>query len=568
MKKIILSIICGALALQASAQTWQDALFFSENNYGGTARSVGLGNAMTALGGDPGSLTFNPAGSAVSSYSQVVFTPGLSISSAKSQGVSEAAGKLPVGLGDKVSTGYTRFKVPNGGLILYFPSGNRYGYQGSSMGIMFNSTADYTSRFNAAGINQDNSFSGSLASSARGFDPKVLGQEDWYYDGDDPARLPAYADMAGYRGGMFDAVLDDDGKFTGDYAAVTDALGSTKPGLAAPIYQKYGQQTKGFKSDILFNYAMNWDDKFYVGANIGITVLSYGINEYWYEEPDDPAEFQKHDIKYEDGSIAHFQSLEMKHSLGLKGTGAYFKLGAIWRPVGGLRLGAAIQTPTLINLKETYAYSAETQLSGRYLNPIKTPEFEWTYALSSPFRVNAGIAWTIGKVAALSLDYELAAYGTARFRSRSNDAYTDGSFGGVNRDIRDALGAGHIIRAGVEIKPAPFLAFRAGYNFITSPQRAYFDGEGVVNFSSQERASMAQHQASLGAGLSFGALYVDLAARLRLVPTEYLIPYNYMTYQTKPEEFYRKVVDSDVITPIIKTDWAYINVLLTLGWRF
>ena len=566
MKKIILSLLCGALALQASAQTWQDALFFSENNYGGTARSVGLGNAMTALGGDPGSLTFNPAGSAVSSYSQVFFTPGLSISSAQTKGISEADGKLPVGLGDKVSTGYTRFKIPNGGIILYFPSGNRHGYQGSSMGILFNSTADYTSRLNAAGINQENSFSGSLASSARGFNYKVLENEDWFYDGDDPTRLPAYADMAGYRGGLFNAVIDEDGKYTGDYVAVTDVLGGGKPGLAAPIYQKYGQQTKGFKSDILFNYAMNWDDKFYVGANIGIVVLNYGFNEYWYEEPDDPNEFPL--IKYNDGTTARFQSLEMKHSLNLKGTGAYFKLGAIWRPVGGLRLGAAIQTPTLINLKETYAYSAETQLTGRYLSPIKTPEFEWVYALSSPFRFNAGIAYTIGKVAALSFDYELSDFGSARFRTRSEDSYAEGSFGGVNRDIRDALGAGQTFRAGVEIKPVSFLAFRAGYNYITSPQRAFFDGDKVVKFSFQERASMAQHQVSAGAGLSLGAFYADLATRVRLVPSDYLIPYQYMTYQAKPEEFYRKVVDLDVITPAIKTDWTFVNVLLTLGWRF
>ena len=82
MKKHIITFALLLAGLSAGAQEWQDAYLFSQNSYGGTARSIGLGNAMTALGGDPGSLTFNPAGSSVSSYSQFEFTNGLSIASA------------------------------------------------------------------------------------------------------------------------------------------------------------------------------------------------------------------------------------------------------------------------------------------------------------------------------------------------------------------------------------------------------------------------------------------------------------------------------------------------------
>ena len=80
MKRILAAVFLSALALQAGAQDWSDALNYAENDYLGTARSVGMGNAMTAVGGDLGSLTFNPAGSAVASYSQFTITPGLSIS--------------------------------------------------------------------------------------------------------------------------------------------------------------------------------------------------------------------------------------------------------------------------------------------------------------------------------------------------------------------------------------------------------------------------------------------------------------------------------------------------------
>jgi hypothetical protein len=46
-----------------------DGLTFSQNNYYGTARSIGMGNAMTAVGGDLGSIGINPAGSAVYNFS-------------------------------------------------------------------------------------------------------------------------------------------------------------------------------------------------------------------------------------------------------------------------------------------------------------------------------------------------------------------------------------------------------------------------------------------------------------------------------------------------------------------
>ena len=72
--------------VSAFGQGWQDAYLFSQNEYGGTARSMALGNAVTALGGDPGTIGINPAGSSVNSYSQFMFTSGLSIGNGWSVG--------------------------------------------------------------------------------------------------------------------------------------------------------------------------------------------------------------------------------------------------------------------------------------------------------------------------------------------------------------------------------------------------------------------------------------------------------------------------------------------------
>jgi hypothetical protein len=80
MRKTAISILLMCTAIASHAQTAYDGLLFSENNYEGTARSVAMGNAFTALGGDLGSITINPAGSAVAGYSQFTITPGLTFS--------------------------------------------------------------------------------------------------------------------------------------------------------------------------------------------------------------------------------------------------------------------------------------------------------------------------------------------------------------------------------------------------------------------------------------------------------------------------------------------------------
>ena len=85
MKRIILITALAAASLGASAQTMYDAMMFSQNDYFGTARSMSMGNAVTALGGDLGSIGINPAGSAVARYSQFVVTPGLTVSLVSSQ---------------------------------------------------------------------------------------------------------------------------------------------------------------------------------------------------------------------------------------------------------------------------------------------------------------------------------------------------------------------------------------------------------------------------------------------------------------------------------------------------
>ena len=120
MKKLCTLILLAASASGLYAQGLFEAMTFSQNTYYGTARSMALGNAMTAVGGDLGSIVINPAGSAVSSYSQFTLSPSLSISSSKA-GYAAIAGTDPYS-GEETSR-YTRFFMPNIGLNLRYDTG-------------------------------------------------------------------------------------------------------------------------------------------------------------------------------------------------------------------------------------------------------------------------------------------------------------------------------------------------------------------------------------------------------------------------------------------------------------
>lgn len=565
MKRIISVLLGIGVAVSAGAQNWQDAQLLSENQYGGTARGMAMGNALTAVGGDPASLTLNPAGSAVSAYTQFFITPGLSVSVLSAKGITiPEGGTDPVGLGNQESTGRVRMKLPSVGFILNLDKGRRSGWKRSAFSFVVNSTADYTSRFRASGLNSTTSYAASLASSADGFQADVLGSGDWFYNGVNPALRPAWADMAGYRAGMFNGITGR----PGGYVAITEVVGEDgKVYMGEPLQQVFNVETTGGKHDFLINYAANYNDILYLGANLGITWLRYNRSQFFQEMPDNPDDYPA--ANYADGSSARLDYLRMQENLRLSGAGVYFKAGILLRPVAGLRLGAAIQTPTVITLRERYWYDAEVHATGRYLPTASSPENDWGYKLSTPFRVNAGLAYSFGQYVILSADYEMADYGAARFRSMdyTYDPLSDPNFSGVNQDIRDLMDLSHQVRVGLEVKPVSWLAIRAGYNYLTSGEVAYFNGKNLQPLSDAQKAAKAKHTASFGVGWTSGSFFADVAVRTRFVPVEYYIPYEYY-YAPNPAQFYNKVVDESFLTPEIAVKSILVDAMFTIGWRF
>ncbi len=522
MKRIIATILLGALAFEAGAQGWRDALSYSENDYLGTARSVGMGNAMTAVGGDLGSLTFNPAGSAVAGYSQFTITPGLSVSSVFGQGT--YLDGRPFGYEDGLKARAGRFQMPNFGAVMVYDTKNRSGLRRVSFGIVGNMTKDFNNKLRAGGTNDETTLAGSLASQADGYPVSVL-QGGFYDDG-----IPSWETMVGFKGGVILPIPNRDGSYQGLTERILDTGGIQ---LANAIGQYYGLRRYGNKYDLLMNFAMDFSDRFFVGANIGLTTLSYRYEETRSEEALSGKDYP-----------TGFESLSIRSAYEDEGSGIYAKIGFIARPFDGLRIGAAIQTPTLFEISERYGVDAysKTHSGG---NSYSTPEDHWYYNLKTPFRFNAGMAYTFGKVAMLSADYEMCDYSGMELRP-AYEYNTD--FSGSNRDIADYAGASHIIRVGGELKPAPEMAIRVGYNCATSPEI------GV---------KASRQSVSFGLGYSStGSFFADFAVRFQYLPDEYITPYYYYGWDDQGTYI------ADVATPEICSQSSLCNALVTLGWRF
>ena len=286
MKKTAITLLLSAMAFAgASAQTAYDALRYSENNYEGTARSMAMGNAFTALGGDLGAVTINPAGSSVAKYSQITLTPGLTISANTTQGVSPYEnGSLPY-FERKMMSNASRLSLPNMGLSFNWDTNRSSGIKNMSFGFIANRINSWNEDIYANGTNSTTSFMGAVAAASSGLPSSGLAASDAYdyYD---------WRSVVGYQGGM----ISPFGGFEDEYVGATEGIYENSDGydiaLAGPIDQSYGKNVNGSKNEYDFNFSVNISDLLHIGANIGFTTFSYDENWYFKETAIDPADFE------------------------------------------------------------------------------------------------------------------------------------------------------------------------------------------------------------------------------------------------------------------------------------
>lgn len=575
MRKAIFTALLSLTAVAAGAQTMYDGLTFSQNNYYGTARSIGMGNAMTAVGGDLGSIGINPAGSAVAGYSQFTITPNLTMSS-----MNASYSAYPVDGRDNFineqSKRLTRFSMPNIGVTFNWNTGNRGGLTAITYGFVVNGTNNFTGKMMAGGRNDKTSYIGSMAVAADGYDMDFLngysidkdgnridrGWDYAYYYPDDFNNDPRKGTYAPFNvianaqaGSIANFGSDKDPDYYWRYIAATerykytgkkDAYGNEIYDifLGGPLNQAYGREVTGSKYDALINVGFNFNETFFIGANLGITSLNYNYDEYFKEAAADPDDFF---TEFENGTT-YFSDYRTRYSYTADGSGVYGKFGFLWRPIDGIRVGAAVQTPTILEINERWRQDVNVNYTDtQYNGYAETPEGNNSYRIRSPYRLNAGAAFTFAGMALISADYEMTDYSTMKFTSKEG-GWNDDSFRDLNDEIRDCMGVSHMVRIGTEFKPVPEFAVRAGYNFTTTPEYVY-------NGNEKTKLNDRINAFSIGLGYSSnGSFFADIAARLTMLADEYISPY---------ADYF-----DDVASPMILNKRDIYNVTATIGWRF
>ncbi len=567
MRKVIFTALVSLTVATAGAQTMYDGLTFSQNNYYGTARSIGMGNAMTAVGGDLGSIGINPAGSAVAGYSQFTITPNLTISSMSSSYSAYPIDGSDIFLNERTKN-LARVTLPNIGATLNWSTGNSSGLTSITYGFLFNGTNDYTGQMLAGGTNDKTSYLSSMAVAADGFDIDFLNgyrdannneiniRDNAYYYADDRNQFAPWNVIANAQAGAIANYGDQkDPSYYWRYIAATEGYNYTSEKdeegnyiydvfLRGNLDQAYGRKVTGSKYDAILNVGFNFSHKFFLGVNLGITSLNYNFDEYFKEAAQDPGKFP---IDFGEKGGTYFDNYRTRYSYTAEGSGVYGKIGFLFTPVDGVRLGAAVQTPTVMEINDRLRHDVNVNYTHSQFNgSAQTPEGNYSYRLRSPYRLNAGAAFTFAGMALLSADYEMTDYSTMKFMSKEGN--WDSSFDGVNDDIRDCMGVSHMLRVGAEFKPVPELAVRAGYNFTTTPEYVY-DGDLKTKLNDRINAF------SVGLGYSSnGSFFADIAARLTTLADEYISPYaNYL-----------EGVDS----PMILNKREIYSITATFGWRF
>lgn len=511
-RKIIFSFALVFAGVFSYAQNAYDALRYSEQYSEGTARSVAMGNAFVALGGDMGGLSINPASSGVYRYSEVVFTPSLTVSSTTSDYLGWS------GEGSK-----TRAGVANIGYIGTSNTGRRSGLVSWSAGLVLNKQNNYTHARNVYGRTDASSWLGSLAYNTGGvYAPSMdlTDRNDPFYNGG-----ASWNSILAWNTSLLDTLPHTNDQ----YIAATENLNGMDISVGGELEQRFNSVSTGSVSEAIINWGGNFSNKLFVGVNMGIQSIVYKYEENYSEQAMNSSDFH-----------SGFRYFSAGYRYKATGTGINLKAGLIYLPAEWLRLGASISTPTWMYLSEEWENGMNSDFSDGYSQRLVSPLGTYNYRLNTPFRWNVGVALRMGALGVLSADYESVDYTKAKLK----DADYEFGYDVENSDIMNLFAKQDILRIGAEINVNPAFAVRGGFQHYSTPYRG------------------GKSDDALNIG-SFGIGYV-----MPCGASDFFIDLTYQQKLNRTTEDFALYGDTDIAAPVGSSKNSNWKLLLSLGLKF
>ena len=513
-------------------------LSLSQRESVGTARSMGMGGAFTSLGADMASFGYNPAGFGMYQRNEISVSLGLGVTKSNNN----YYGSESLRLGNSA----VRASINNVGASFKVYEGT-----GKLVAINFamgyNKVADYNynmrydgpaSKASLADAFADIANRGELGINENG---KICDPKGYFdYDMD-----PYYWGTAmAYKGGLINR---------GDNGWYPDEIAN-----GAEMAQRTNLKSRGSAGEWSFAFGFNINNIVYLGASLDIQSITckQTIN---YRE----------DISYPNGNpdTANYpyqlQNFRFVQSTTIDGSGVGAKFGIVVRPVGGLRIGMALHTPSYYSL--AYQYSA--YLTSKALSVGDNP-YEWDvldgavyaeeespvlrdggnnrWSFTTPLRLLVGVSYAVGPYAVFSVDYQFDNY------KRTKLNYAPVETGYDNGVFRYGLKGVHTLRTGIEAKPVPWLSLRVGGGIKSKVLRKNYD---FVAFS--EPVEDCSWYASTGIGFRCGKVTsIDLSYQYRNI--KYSDYYSYFT----------QLGDIPNHSPLHGLDMLKHNIAVTFAFRF
>lgn len=529
MKKILFAgLLMAGMSAQAQDTYLNERLVNAGNELNGTARYVGMGGAMGALGADISCMSYNPAGIGLYRRNDIAFTAGALWNADRIDGLKNSRATL-----DQFGIVYTaRTENPKLPFI--------------NLGFNYQKKKNFLSSF----IADNNNIHG-------------LSQMD------------QLAELASYGFGT-DYNLPGAAQFYEFLTPVTDGEGNVQR-----YYNKYAgegnnythQQWGGLKEfDITLSGNVN--DRFYFGLTTGFESLNYhALTDY----------FERNSI-LEDGQLK-LGDYSLYNNYSIDGWGFNLKLGVIVRPLeeSPLRIGLAMETPTWYQLTSSTLYQLTDEVDHvSYPSGQSMDEAYLEYSLRSPLKGRLSIGSTVGNYLAWDVDYEFGNYGKMSM-GYPRDYNYDGSarlFDNepdkeMNDQTKSTLKGMHSLRAGIEWKPTTEWALRVGYNFATSPYKdaVKFDQYSLNSYAIEYSANTSYmklgstNTITLGLGYKYKKFYADLAYKVRAQKADF---YAFDASFTNPDRLfvqdYPDMVDVKIAP--VQTNLARHQLTATLGFKF
>ena len=550
MKKILSIMTAAMLGTAVSAQETYDNAQLATKDLNGTARYVGMGGAMEALGADLSTIGTNPAGIGMFRRSMVAGSFGFnSQQDAKSFG----------------NANKTNMSFDQAGFVYSMRSGR---HSMLNFGFNYTKSKNFDQILTAAGrLNNASQNKLSAMKNANG----VYTLQDKNNGLVSNSGAYSQADYL-YSNVLFNHYKEP----TQNESADPTNAGLNKNGVIVydntglPVYYNatgydFGRSTTGYIGQYDFNVSGNSNDRFYWGFTVGIYDVHYNSSSLYSES-------------LVDGGKA-IGDVAMNDERKITGTGFDVKAGLIFRPAeeSPFRVGLYVHTPTWYDLTtrnytvlDNNTKPVEAYGSSDYGKSSESYDFKFY----TPWRFGVSLGHTVGNYLALGATYEYADYTTNDIRVNDggevdywgNYYETSSRDEAMKQNIKNSLKGVHTVKLGMEFKPEKNFAVRLGYNYQSAMynKNGFKDGSlesyGTYYASTTDYTNWKDtHRFTAGVGYNYGKFSFDLAYQYSQTNGDF---YPFMSYVDNSEPKYDNVCDA------VKVSNKRNQFLFTVGYKF